>query len=257
MKKIYSIILVLTFIFALSGCQLQSTNKDISSQIYKASEQSLKITDDFLNYKITKETAVTQLEDIYNRLGDNLTDDEDTCRSCIHILIYYIDGDRTYNQIVIERNDLAEYIGKGLLPEPDLTLNETVKSEDGVYFDISSSWKQEDETSFRYKTSNDINISLTKHILTENETAESFIQKQIDSYKNVEKSHVFTNETNVNGETGYIIEYIFFDGYHYYEKTLLFHHNNTVQCLSVYTEEYDSKRCNKIFEQVVRSLKFE
>lgn len=76
MKRTVFMILVIGCIIAcLPGCGGDKKPENMSDTAYRAGQKAVEITEQYLNMDITAEEAHDQLEDVYNRLDAQKTDE--------------------------------------------------------------------------------------------------------------------------------------------------------------------------------------
>lgn len=110
---------VFTFLFCIlfticimtfTGCDKSAKCKalGITEIEYNAGEQIVQITDNYLDFKISKEQAKTQLEEIDNRLSGVSSSPARYCNAIIRDLTFSSKNDK---DVLEDRNSLAEYLG--------------------------------------------------------------------------------------------------------------------------------------------------
>lgn len=95
---------------AFSGCDKSAKTMalGITEAEYSAGEQIVQITDNYLDFKITKEQAKAQLKEIEDRLSGTSSTPALYCRSIVWDLTSLSKND---TDVLEDRNSLAEYLG--------------------------------------------------------------------------------------------------------------------------------------------------
>lgn len=115
-KKIFSIILLSMFIFVIAGCGENNIPDWISKQAYTAGTKALEITDSYLNYEITKDDAQKQLEEISDRLIEEVKtssfEKDSNVETCVTTISLKMFNDKSDSDIRESRDALADRLGK-------------------------------------------------------------------------------------------------------------------------------------------------
>lgn len=126
MKRIVSMLLLLTVVFSLSSCGRPS---DVDEQHYNYGKKAIEIADKYLDYEISAQEAYNLIDDLRRR-EDELPDDDDRFSTNSHVetlvsLIYfnlnslndrYISSSTAkekYQELLEHRNILSEELGGG------------------------------------------------------------------------------------------------------------------------------------------------
>lgn len=115
-KKIFSIILLAMFIFVIAGCGENNIPDGISEQAYTAGTKALEITDSYLNYEIAKDDAQKQLEEISDRLIEEVKtssfEKDSNVETCVTTISLKMFNDKSDSDIRESRDALADRLGK-------------------------------------------------------------------------------------------------------------------------------------------------
>lgn len=116
MKKLLSFLFIFLLVI-MSFCSCGS-KYEVSDSAQKAGEKALQIIDNFLDFKVEINEATDDLITIEDRIPDELKDD-DNVKTMITLSKFTIsdfksdaDSTKLTRELILNRNDLADYIGK-------------------------------------------------------------------------------------------------------------------------------------------------
>lgn len=260
-KKIITLFLCISLI-TFVGCNNTNSSEissymydDISEQRITASKEAISIIDSYLNYDMLSQDAVTQLDEIINRYGENLTDNELLLKLRIENTKYAIENKTVDERIIRDRNNIAEMCDVKLLKETEDTLDTLVKFDD-FQIKVSSVWKK-DENYYSYTTFDDIIIKVSNISNKNTDSAENAIKTIISKLEDEEDSYFYYSDTSLNNGN-YACKFTY--NLHntnspiYYEEGLMFIVNDSPYMISVSCENGDTDKIDEIFNKVKSTL---